>query len=209
MHVIGLTGKMATGKDTFFEQAKASGYHTMRLSFADAVREEVEHYIADGMFLPAIRTKPYSDEARALLQWWGTDFRRAQDPEYWLKVIRNALNVIKARDEAMGTSTLVFITDVRFPNEADIVKEFGGTIVRLEVPLSVRCDRLKMKPDQLETRDAHISERALENYPVDIFIDATTLPYRYYADGRQKMQAILSTVDKDETQNPNTLLEGT
>ncbi|EGQ61488.1 hypothetical protein GGI1_06977, partial [Acidithiobacillus sp. GGI-221] len=61
---------------------------------------------------------PYSP--RQILQWWGTDYRRAQRDSYWID---------KVRDRLMLTpNTHWVITDVRFQNEADLVQEFGGQL---------------------------------------------------------------------------------
>ena len=49
------------------------------------------------------------------------------------------------------------LTDVRFPNEAALVRELGGVLVRLVRP-------------QTETPDPHPSETAMENCPVDLTV---------------------------------------
>jgi hypothetical protein len=62
---------------------------------------------------------------RQLLQLWGTNYRRAQDPDYW---------VIKTRDKILKTEGLVFIDDIRFESEVNMVKDLHGVLVRLERP---------------------------------------------------------------------------
>jgi hypothetical protein len=87
---------------------------------------------------------------RKLLQWWGTEYRRTQDPEYWIKEARR-------RAIASGASVVIF-DDMRFPNEYDMVGDMGG--VRIKV------SRLGYKSDVPE----HISETALDDYPFDVRI---------------------------------------
>lgn len=59
---------------------------------------------------------------RALLQWWGTEYRRAEDPDYWVKKLA-------ARIEREAPAFAV-ISDLRFPNEF----EFCDYRVRMDRP---------------------------------------------------------------------------
>jgi hypothetical protein len=64
----------------------------------------------------------YEDpKPRTLLQWWGTDFRRKQDPLYWVKRLDK-----KLKDHA---PEVALISDVRFRNEVDYIKSRGGFVV--------------------------------------------------------------------------------
>ena len=60
---------------------------------------------------------------RSLLQWWGTEYRRAKDPDYWVKRLRKTLEDHKP--------DFALITDVRFPNEAEFIKQAGGLLVKV------------------------------------------------------------------------------
>lgn len=127
--LIGLSGKMGAGKDLVAALLRMHGYR--RFSFGDCVRTEVLAHIErqpDTMFrgvtAEAACSKPLSDDARKLLQWWGTDYRRAEDPDYW---------VSKIRDE-VSQHSLAVISDVRFDNEAALVRQRGGQIWRITRP---------------------------------------------------------------------------
>jgi deoxynucleotide monophosphate kinase-like protein len=61
---------------------------------------------------------------RKILQHVGTDIFRAIDPQHWVKKAREAL--------AANPDARFVIPDLRFPNEADIVREFGGDVVLIE-----------------------------------------------------------------------------
>lgn len=65
---------------------------------------------------------------RRILQWWGTEYRRAQDHDYWIKAWEKKL---QAYD--LG-STHVLVDDVRFVNELDVIRKHGGVFVRIERP---------------------------------------------------------------------------
>lgn len=57
---------------------------------------------------------------RQIMQWWGTDYRRAQNEAYWRDRMEDALYLLWHRSEQ---ETPVAITDVRFPDEANILRE--------------------------------------------------------------------------------------
>lgn len=71
---------------------------------------------------------------RWVMQRWGTAYRRAQDPRYWLDIV--ARWVGHQRDEARQAHrpALLCITDVRMPNEAALVRALGGTVVQVHRP---------------------------------------------------------------------------
>jgi hypothetical protein len=65
---------------------------------------------------------------RRILQWWGTEYRRAQDPDYWTKAWEVALIELPDR------SAHILVDDVRFHNEVDAVQRNGGVLIRVERP---------------------------------------------------------------------------
>ena len=131
MQIIGLAGHMGSGKDLVGKMLSNHGYR--RIAFGDALRQEVEAAIASGTLPPelpyGIRVllggitteevwgKPTSDRCRKLLQWWGTEYRRAQDPDYWINKVRDTMRSIGGKWA---------VTDVRFPNEANMIAGEGG-----------------------------------------------------------------------------------
>lgn len=75
---------------------------------------------------------------RTLLQFWGAEYRRAQDPDYWVRQLANTIELEKPQ--------IALISDLRFPNEMRFVKQYGE---------AVRVDRAGLLPS------AHASETAL------------------------------------------------
>lgn len=86
---------------------------------------------------------------RELMQWYGTDYRRAEDKDYWTK----AFDSYVAQDLRMGNHLIVH--DVRFENEAEWVLRKGGIMLRLE------------PYDGWQPGDfaGHASETALDEWP--------------------------------------------
>ena len=65
---------------------------------------------------------------RRILQWWGTEYRRARDPDYWTKAWGR-----KAGQYDLSHAHIL-VDDVRFMNELEVIKATGGLIVKIERP---------------------------------------------------------------------------
>lgn len=60
---------------------------------------------------------------RQILQWWGTEYRRAMEPGYWTALVSHRI----ATSIGQGQWRLV-VTDCRFDNEAATIRRAGGEI---------------------------------------------------------------------------------
>ncbi len=147
---IGFCGRAGAGKDFTFRELSALDENYVRVSFADELRHEIQDSL--GRELPVLWNKPYSDEVRRLLQWWGTEYRREMDPDYWVK--RTKLRAVAWQVEGYTPA----FTDVRFPNEARMIEDSGGFIVRVFATESTREKRLGTLPPE------HASETAMDSY---------------------------------------------
>jgi hypothetical protein len=172
--VIGFTAALGAGKDVA-GQHLVSKHGFTRVAFADPLKQEVMRILprtcremikkilasrhggihtlqfSDEQLDEAVRREIYifkHEPFRALLQEWGTDFRRTEDPEYWIKKWRAAVARVHAGEGP------VVATDCRFPNEAQSVKALGGYVVRIERPGH-------------QTDKTHISETAMAEWPAD------------------------------------------
>jgi len=158
--------------------SKFKGIKIQKLSFADALYKEVNAFLASpagrcwvsGVEIPSSSGPVIPDWARPtpnaevsprapygkhslLLQWWGTEFRRANNPNYWVEQWAKALD---------PTADIVMTPDMRFINEARMVKAKGG--------YTIRVSRLNVDgtPYVDPTRDPnHRSETELDNYNFD------------------------------------------
>jgi len=160
MRVIGIAGQQGAGKDYFYEALRDMiGDNVRRMAFADGVRREVsrEVFTALGFEIKddsgmAHWQKPYTAGQRFLLQQWGTEFRREQDPDYWVDY---GLDYIAKLDTP---ESLWCVTDVRFANEAEAIKRVGGKVVLVHSALTERAKRLGLTAEELEGRSGHASE---------------------------------------------------
>ena len=116
---------MQSGKDTFYTYAHTqlkNTARTARVAFADAIKQEV----ADATGFTTVFVNDNKPRFRTILQWWGTEFRRDLcHKNYWLDRLKEKVN-------QLHEGTVVFITDVRFTNEAELIRSMGGIIVRME-----------------------------------------------------------------------------
>ncbi len=121
MRVFGVTGSLHSGKDAFYQAVRAHAPAVLRRAFGDDLKAEVA--TACGVTVDYINA--HKETFRPILQWWGTDFRRRLHGEdYWIRKMAAALATLPA-------AAVVFITDVRFPNEAALVRAHGGRVVRI------------------------------------------------------------------------------
>ena len=93
-----------------------------------------------------------------LLQALGTDVFRKLDPDIWVRVLKYQIE-----EEAPKCA---LISDVRFPNEANYIRNSGGILVKV-----VRLE--KGRKWVAKDRDPnHPSEIALDSYPFHYTIEA-------------------------------------
>ena len=166
--VIGICGGFGAGKDTVAALLSMLGYQNASLAAGvrgevlwhllhnnyvlemtidiRAICSELRHGVRDCGIIDRIYKKPTGEHVRRLLQWWGTDYRRAQDPNYWVKQL------------TLGPGKWT-ISDVRFENEVNKIRELGGQIWRVENP------RLQDEPGR-----EHESELAIAEIMPDVVL---------------------------------------
>jgi len=171
--VIGISGKIGSGKDTFAELlAEQLNGKVERYALADKLRLITEIISGIRMTTTHEVNKPFCNEIRnytqdqknivikefnktigETLQLVGTDlFRDNYDTDIWVKSFFN-----EELDGKLNDGKIIVVPDVRFVNEANYILQEGGYLIRLEGdPMSVRENSL---------RDLnHISETDLDDY---------------------------------------------
>jgi dephospho-CoA kinase len=133
---IGIIGRAGHGKDTLGEQFVLLGAE--RVAFADPIKEMVhvglgiEREVLWGPAEVKERTLPeFGVSARHLLQTLGTEWGRVHvHQDLW---VRLALARHIPSREAAGQRDFI-VTDVRFLNEARLLREAGFTLIRVVRP---------------------------------------------------------------------------
>lgn len=152
--IIGISGKIGSGKDTLADfiiaELDRQGKKHDRIYFASKLKEI--HGVLTGN--PAITQEQknmfmedFGFSAGEGLQKMGDGLRESYHPDVW--VISTFRNI--------NPALITLVTDVRYPNEANIVKDKGGVLIRLNGdPAKVRAT---------STRDInHTSETKLDDY---------------------------------------------
>lgn len=171
--IIGIAGKAQAGKDTtariinflrYYPDASWETYCDSDLPFE--FEDDIVHfadllkYVAERMLsVPVYTMQSMKGKSmkfdwldgmtgREFLQKLGTAVRNEVHPDFWTRAL-----FIKEKNNKN-----LIIPDVRFPNEAQIVKDHGGILIRIERPGAGAGE--------------HISETALDDYRGwDIVID--------------------------------------
>lgn len=150
--VIGFGYMNRSGKDSAAAEIikkRNPQYDVRRYAFADELKRECNEAIEKAGSLPELFYQmdeqlpewvqleadidmtdplcPYG-KCRTLLQWWGSEYRREQEPLYW--VTRMAERLYTDRPQ------VALITDMRFPNEMGWIRNGGheGYVVRVDRP---------------------------------------------------------------------------
>lgn len=186
--ILAFGNKARHGKDTA-AQAIVKAFNAVQVNFADALKREVNYAISDTGSVETLLKHGYGDifnfpawvvpeespsfadplcplgKHPKLLQWWGTEYRRAQDPLYWVKKWKEQ---VEYAENYVGD--MVFVTaDARFLNEVKAVKEVGGYTCRV-----VRLDESGDLYTSTDRDNSHVSETELDFYNWDFEITAKT-----------------------------------
>lgn len=180
--ILAFGNKARHGKDTAASVVLNSGMQVKRVAFADALRKEITDAtrqagsleklfgscVEPGVFIPKWvkldknpdMTDPLLPHGKHpfLMQWWGTNYRRTQDPDYWVK---------KWKEQVRNFDGIVVVSDLRFINEAKAIKSLGGYTVKIQ----------RLNPDgscyfDPDRDPGHLSEIELDEWNWDFLISA-------------------------------------
>lgn len=176
---IAISGKIASGKTTLAQAIQQTDERVEIYSFASPIKEIAYEYF--GMSKdPALKNRP-------LLQDIGRNLRLI-DSNVWVKAFLNKTN----------SKTHVVCDDLRFKNEAKMLKKAGFLLIRLNIDRDEQVQRLKNTyPQTWEEHCAklsNVSETELDNceHMFDLVIATNTVK-----DINSVVHRILS-VHKDE-----------
>lgn len=193
---LAVSGKIGAGKDTIapliLNLYNIQEENRVQESFAYALKKEVQDIIDLLRKIPEISAQEISQrmyiletDAKLMIEWlyettfdktltsysrtanirkalqyWGTEVRRNQDSEYWVK------KCIQSSYRQISEGKSVYITDVRFPNEADAVLNAFGNVVRIDVSDKVQQQRISSRDGITVSKEAkeHASETSLDEY---------------------------------------------
>lgn len=161
INIIGFSGKIGVGKNYLSENVIGKklyelGYHVHFVGYGDFVKYEVGCRLnktkqVDDNFINQLN-QIFSNlfvnkkkETRRILQLYGTEFCRQggdiildksnnivlmNEPNVWVKAVYLHINNILSKSYNKSKD-IFFITDVRFDNEYQLVKQLGGLNIRI------------------------------------------------------------------------------
>lgn len=160
--IVGILGRKQSGKSTLARYLVEDHGYTEH-AYADPLRELALALDPIVLVTPSGQSyglchvvesigwdtaKEQIPEVRRVLQRLGTDVFRAIDEDVWVDRMRALL---------VRRESPVVIPDVRFPNEAALVRELGGVLVRVVRPGAPTSD----------ANASHTSETSVDEIPVD------------------------------------------
>ena len=134
-------------------KAELGAFFDMHEKASIAVQDSINKRLEEFTFVPANFYEDKTDITRALLQLYGTNIARNRfDDHFWIKKLAERINEDDYND-------VIIVTDVRFPNEIDDIREYvkGRTIVPVRIERDIDRDSVAKE---------HPSETALDEYPM-------------------------------------------
>lgn len=155
MLLVGFHGHKGSGKNFAAGQMRLRSNNSIELAYAQPLKEMLmaglslteEQLNTD---LKEVSDERYGASPRELMQSLGTEWGRGMVSDYiWVQALRSKI-------KNNWDKNAIFVTDVRFPNEAQLIRDMGGTVVHIHT--------IK------ETSDEHSSENQLPVLEEDILV---------------------------------------
>jgi len=156
--IIGFTGIAGSGKDTAAALiAKRLGKIEI-LAFAKPLKDAAQilfNFTDDQLHDPVKKEEidpRWGKSPRKIFQWLGTDILREHiDKDFFIINMRQKIE--------NSNADFIVVTDVRFPNEAELIRSMGGKVIKI------------VRPDATTTEhSSHITEQGIPESLVDKII---------------------------------------
>lgn len=171
-NVIGLCGFSGSGKDTVADIFVKYGYK--KLSFADSLKDAVSVIFGWDREMLEGKTEKSRKFRERKDKFWSKKFGRDITPrkilqEFGTEVCRdNLINTIWIDSLERKIDGNVVITDVRFKNEYQFVKDIGGTIIRVKRELPEWYDMAVLASNGDENAIKMLNKKKIHKSEYDI-----------------------------------------
>ena len=134
--LIGISAVAGAGKDTVFslmaKEFQRNGYNPMRFAFADRLKKNIDPFLTSHLGIGAFTRIDYEkDIIRPILVAYGETMRGAVE-DYWVDVVEEQVVLFKEQHDKRDAKMMAIVTDVRYENEAQRLKNLGGKILHIE-----------------------------------------------------------------------------
>lgn len=134
--LIGISAYAKSGKDTVCslmnKRLMELDYRPQKFPFASSLKKRIDPFLLKEIGISAFtKNKEEKDIIRPFLVLYGETARDLNE-DYWVEIVKEqilAFDEIYAKD---GITLFPVITDVRYENEAKMIKGLGGKILHIE-----------------------------------------------------------------------------
>lgn len=176
MYVVGLCGEMGAGKNYIATNVvgklikeKFKTYEFIEIAFADFLKVECAINNPDIYtdFLKSTKTF----QTRKILQEYGSKMRQ-NDTNYWV----NKTKYFMMLQQSKFDKVVFCITDVRYENEIEFVKENNGLLVKIDAPNRTKNrqkqeeETRRTETDNLQQHESEKVIRELDNTNYDLIM---------------------------------------
>jgi len=172
MKIIGLSGKLGSGKNYIAEKVIApyftDKYNILIIGFGDQVKNEL--YARDLQLTYDQLYDHKTHESRKKLQEYATEYGRDKyNKNMWIRGLDMQIQTFCKRSPK---ECLIIICDVRFLNEIEYIKANNGILFRIVSPCRTELRYWQESSNDLEYQkiSKHLSEIDVDNYNFDYII---------------------------------------
>lgn len=185
MHIIGIVGFIGSGKGTV-GQYLVKNHNFIETSFAGTLKDAVSAIFCWPRDLLEGDTTESREWREQIDPWWSKKMGRPVTPRWVLQyigtdVMRMHFNtniwIWSVEKQILDKQKSVVITDVRFPNEVNLLRELGGKIIWVRRPDLPEWYDLALNQNKnlgydmtKKYADVHLSEWAWIGTPIDATI---------------------------------------
>jgi hypothetical protein len=172
-HIVGICGNKFHGKDTIADYL-VKNYGYSKISFGDPIKyalKSIFHFTDEQLWgnQKEVVDEYWKITPRETMQYVGTEcFRECFGSRFphigekiWLMSLQQEMEIMIKN----GKNKIV-IPDVRFPNEADLIRQLNGKLIKVIRPA-------------LQSNDDHASEKFIQQISVDNIITNETFEQLY------------------------------
>jgi hypothetical protein len=161
LHLNGLKSHITDHRDARTHNKLLSWGHVGEeiLNHTETLLSTTDYTFDRTLLLATLEERPAPHWSRRLQQLWGQDFRRKEDPEYWVKKHFQDWATILIGD----TPGIIIEESVRQPNEGRYIRSFSGVILEMEPVQSPTSEEA--------ANSSHSVEQIANSWPGDHLIN--------------------------------------
>ncbi len=173
--IIGLTGEMGAGKDTFCNHiAKVSQEPVFCFKFSDPLSEVLKVF--------------FNEVSREDQQWLAITLRKRFGKDILAKAIKKKINNIQ--------EGLIILNGIRYREEFNMIKKIGGKIIYITADAKIRWQRLQNRGEKKDDSAPYEKFLELEKAETESLIQKMGKEADYKIENNGSFEEFYSKTDK-------------